>query len=123
MRVIYPEFTQSDLIQSVAEDEALVATHLSQMFPPQSPPLPWDAAHEYTVDSIVAYVQTCMTPPLDSVDVDAKAQRKWVRLEASTTLGDVLRYRGYVVPGMPIIFVVVRGSKYEATFLNQGGVE
>lgn len=122
MRVIYPEFAQTDLVEKVAEDETIFE-HLQAMFPPNSPPAAWDPQCEYTADSIAAYVQSNMTAPLDAsvaaLEPYKSAVRKWVRLETRTTLGNVLRYKGYVVPGMLIVFVVVRGSAYEAHFLQQ----
>lgn len=126
MRVIYPEFAHTDLVEKVAEDETIFE-HLLAMFPPHSPPPAWDAAQEYTGESIVAYVQSNMTAPLDAsvaaLEPYKSGVRKWVRLDERTTLGTVLRYKGYVVPGMLIVFVMVRNSSYEAHFLQQQSVK
>ena len=42
----------------------------------------------------------------------------WVRVPESTTLGQLLARPDYVVPGIPVIFVVARGTAYRERFLG-----
>ncbi|KAL7770724.1 hypothetical protein CFE70_000663 [Pyrenophora teres f. teres 0-1] len=50
--LLYPMHSQSDFIKAFSEREKL-HEHLDYIFP-----LPWDTAHEYTVDNVEAYMET-----------------------------------------------------------------
>ena len=50
--LLYPMHSQSDFIKAFSEREKL-QEHLEYIFP-----LPWDSAHEYTVDNVEAYMET-----------------------------------------------------------------
>lgn len=50
--LLYPTHSQSDFIKAFSEREKL-GEHLDYIFP-----LPWDEKHEYTPDSVEAYMET-----------------------------------------------------------------
>ncbi|KAK3069739.1 HSP70/90 co-chaperone [Teratosphaeriaceae sp. CCFEE 6253] len=50
--LLYPLHAQSDFVKACAETDTL-AQHLAYIFP-----LPWDAGHEYTVQSVECYMET-----------------------------------------------------------------
>lgn len=50
--LLYPTHSQSDFIKAFSEREK-VGEHLEYIFP-----LPWDEKHEYTPDSVEAYMET-----------------------------------------------------------------
>ncbi|KAE8837957.1 hypothetical protein PTNB73_04035 [Pyrenophora teres f. teres] len=50
--LLYPMHSQSDFIKAFSEREKL-HEHLDYIFP-----LPWDTAHEYTVENVEAYMET-----------------------------------------------------------------
>ncbi|KIJ70455.1 hypothetical protein HYDPIDRAFT_105183 [Hydnomerulius pinastri MD-312] len=54
---LYPQYATSDVISHFAEDTAFSA-HISQMFPPQTPPPTWDQKQEYTANNLVVYAMT-----------------------------------------------------------------
>lgn len=43
----------------------------------------------------------------------------WVRLKQSSTLGEALSRPDYVVPGVPVFFVVAKGTEYRERFLAE----
>ncbi|KAF1836350.1 tetratricopeptide repeat protein 4 [Decorospora gaudefroyi] len=51
--LLYPMHSQSDFIKAFADKERL-DQHLDYIFP-----LPWDEQHEYTVNGVEAYMETC----------------------------------------------------------------
>lgn len=57
MFFLYPQHAASDVIADFVEDTTFSA-HLSQMFPPQSPPPGWDEKGEYTATALVVYAMT-----------------------------------------------------------------
>jgi hypothetical protein len=50
--LLYPTHGQSDFVKAFGERETL-GQHLEYIFP-----LPWDSAHEYTLDGVEAYMET-----------------------------------------------------------------
>ena len=46
-----------------------------------------------------------------------KDRSGWVRLKQSSTLAEALQRRDYVVPGVPVFFVVAKGTAYRERFL------
>lgn len=50
--LLYPTHSQSDFIKACSEKEKL-AEHLDYIFP-----LPWDEKHEFTPESVEAYMET-----------------------------------------------------------------
>lgn len=43
----------------------------------------------------------------------------WVKLRQSITLGEALSRPDYVVPGVPVFFVVAKGTAYRERFLAE----
>ncbi|KII95914.1 hypothetical protein PLICRDRAFT_87223 [Plicaturopsis crispa FD-325 SS-3] len=54
---LYPQHATSDIIAQFVEDTPF-AIHLSEMFPPDAPPPPWDTAREYIAGQLVVYAIT-----------------------------------------------------------------
>ena len=83
MFLLYPEYSQSDLITQFSEETSL-SDHLGVMFPPASsppshasPPFPeWDVQHEYSTDNLVIYVET--------------AQKRLLKVGKELTLREVI---------------------------------
>lgn len=55
---------------------------------------------------------------------DAAPQRygprasRWCRVDEASLLGEVLSLSDYVIPGIPVFFVVPKGSEYRERFLS-----
>jgi len=56
MVLVYPESNQTDLVETIGEDDTL-ADFLDGMFGPDAPPLLWDTAGAYKRESLEAYYQ------------------------------------------------------------------
>lgn len=118
-------------------------TH-AQMFSPEAPPLPWDAAGEYSRPRVelyyLAHAGTPLTPAQleqamagrwpEGVDSATESEErgpkrfgpaaaKWVRVTEAKSLRQVLTEAGHVVAGVPLFFVVAGGSEYAARFLAE----
>ena len=110
--LLYPEDAQSDFIQDVAESEALMP-HLIEMFGVQGENAPpWDDKGRYCAPRLAVYA-----PFPDPEEADGR--------EVVTTLKPELpllpqlvkaQTKGYVIPGVPVLHVVVRGSEYERRY-------
>jgi hypothetical protein len=108
------------------------------MFGDGAPPLPWDAAGEYSRDRVELYYLANAGPPLtpdqlalamagrwpDGVDRDSEGPRRygaraarWERAEEGESLREVLLRPGHVVAGSPLFWVVARGTEYRERFL------
>lgn len=109
-----------------------------QMFGEGAPPLPWDAAGEYSRRRVELYYLSNAGRPLthdqlvsamagkwpDGVDRDTEGPRrygpdaaKWQRVEEGRSLRQVLLEPGHVVPGVPLFWVVAQGTDYRDRFL------
>lgn len=108
------------------------------MFGPDAPPLPWDAAGEYTRDRVELYYLANAGTPLTlpqleaamagrwppGLDRDAEGPKRygrgaarWARVDETKTLREVCSEEGHVVAGVPLFFVVARGTAYRERFL------
>lgn len=66
--LLYPEVMSSDFIEDFPDTDTF-SPHLDVMFSETSPPLPWDANHVYTRDSIELYYQGGFGKPLSRSEV------------------------------------------------------
>jgi hypothetical protein len=108
------------------------------MFGEGAPPLPWDAAGEYTRGRVELYYLANAGPPLtppqlvaamagrwpDGLERDAEGPRRygpaaarWARVGEGRSLREVLLEPGHVVPGVPLFMVVAAGTEYRERFL------
>ncbi|KAJ0966546.1 hypothetical protein J5N97_023463 [Dioscorea zingiberensis] len=125
--LLYAEVMSSDLIEDF-----------------YSPPLEWDKKHEYTRDAVELYYQagigalmskkevlrhllegTVASEALCEEDNDAEQSPqtfisprsgKWIKVNEKKTLHDVLHQPDYVIPGIPVFFVVSNRSKFYKDF-------
>lgn len=108
---LYPEYEQSDFLQSCAEDTTL-ALNLGHVF---EHPAPWDEDGKYKIGNLEVYFETNATVPLGQ-EKNYKA-RKWVRVDPKRTLLEALQIEGHVVPRIPIFHVIPVGCKDKHTYL------
>ena len=124
---IYEEHHQTDFIERFNENDPFSA-HLEMMFPPSTPPLPWDTHGDYGVDNLVIYFEGNAAVPLDRKNKQHKdeEQRKLdylrlkpekIKIDPDATLGEVLRHPAMIVPGSPAFYVVTK--RFEAEFLRR----
>ena len=129
---MYPEFSQSDFVQAFSEENSLEEV-LMTMFPPGIPQYaPWDARQEYIVSELEVYFRERaaapfnLTRPLASQVKQLVEQeendiqvRRWFRVPLTATLGQILRRKEYVIPGVPLFIVISKKSrKYRPLFLE-----
>lgn len=108
------------------------------MFGPDAPPLEWDSESVYRRDNLdLFYLSHGATPlnedqltealfggwPADVTDEGPSAYgskaARWRRLREDVTLGGLLDKGDYVVPGVPVVFVVARGTAYHDRFVSE----
>ncbi|OQS05226.1 hypothetical protein THRCLA_20685 [Thraustotheca clavata] len=138
---LYDEYGQSDFIQCFSEQDMFIE-HLANMFPEDGPFCFWDKRQDYVASKLQIYVAADVVPAfklqeewhvalsgvkeLDSMetkrlDTDEKHEYKtkfWFLVSPFCKLFRLLTHREYVVPGIPVVNVMVRGSKQEASFLE-----
>ncbi|KAA6430080.1 MAG: hypothetical protein FRX49_00511 [Trebouxia sp. A1-2] len=133
---VYPETMQTDAVEDFVEVDSL-QQHLDVMFSPDAPPLDWDDEHQYTRDKLELYYLSHAARPLPLEQLtevlyggwpqdlqDAAPQRygpkasKWCQVSENLLLGEVLAKPDYVIPGIPVFFVVSKGSNYRERFLS-----
>ena len=136
----YPEAgpgAAPDVVEAVPETDAL-APHLDAAFAPDAPPLPWDDDRAYTRDRVELYYLSYATQPLSLPDL-AEALHggwpdgvratpperygpraaSWVRVEdEGQPLGALLARPDMVVPGVPVFFVLSRGTAFRERWLE-----
>ncbi|GBF91215.1 hypothetical protein Rsub_04884 [Raphidocelis subcapitata] len=137
--LMYPETLQQDVVEDWA-DEDCVADHLDVMFGEGAPPLPWDAAGEYSRARVELYYLANAGQPLtqpqledamagrwpEGLDRDAEgptrygaAAARWTRVDEALSLREVLTRPDHIVAGAPLFFVVAGGTEYRERFLTE----
>ncbi|KAL6576238.1 hypothetical protein OROHE_000019 [Orobanche hederae] len=115
------------------------------MFSEDSPPLPWDTKNAYTCDALELYYEADSGVGLSDKEIlsyllegtaasnlekysggetDAAAiypspsgnNPKWVRVNQRRTLNDILKNPDFIVPGIPVFFVVSKRSGFYRDF-------
>ncbi|TYZ58612.1 hypothetical protein PybrP1_004359 [[Pythium] brassicae (nom. inval.)] len=139
---LYDEHNTSDFVQAFGEHDAFIE-HLANMFPEDGPFCDWDDKHEYAASRLVVYAAANVVLPFASAEEwhvalsgekesdddearrlrreeqhDAKAQ-VWLSVSPFCTLQQLLSHQQYVVPGIPVVNVFVRGSPALADFLRR----
>jgi tetratricopeptide (TPR) repeat protein len=137
----YPEAgpgASPDVVEAVPESEAL-GPHLDAVFAPDAPPLPWDGDSAYTRASVELYYLSHATKPLSLPDlaealhggwpdgvVATPPERygpraaHWVKVEnvEGESLGALLSRPDMVVPGVPVFFVLAKGTAFRERWLE-----
>ncbi|KDO28749.1 hypothetical protein SPRG_19963 [Saprolegnia parasitica CBS 223.65] len=138
---LYDEYGQSDFIQSFGEQDMFIE-HLANMFPEEGPFCFWDKRQDYVASQLQVYVAADVVVPfatpdawhvalngakesdaIESARLDADEKhgykhKVWLRVSPFCKLYRLLSHHQYVVPGIPVINIMVRGSKQEASFLD-----
>ncbi|EGC32391.1 hypothetical protein DICPUDRAFT_38478 [Dictyostelium purpureum] len=115
---LYPEFGKSDFIMDFQEDHTF-GDHLSMMFPPENPEFPpWDSKKEYSVDNIEVYFETNYTKPI-LPNIKTKEEKRWIRIKHTTAIAAVLAHAEYIIPQLPLFYVVAKGNLFYKKFLEK----
>ncbi|XP_043703489.1 tetratricopeptide repeat protein 4 homolog isoform X2 [Telopea speciosissima] len=142
---LYAEVMSSDFIEDFCETD-MFSPHLDMMFSESCPPLPWDKEHTYTRDAVELYYEVGSGVPLSKNEVlrhllegtagslaegiwveekDAQESNrgvsageghKWVKVEEKKTLHSVLSRADFVIPGIPVFYVVSKRSTFYREF-------
>ena len=106
------------------------------MFGPEAPPLDWDAGGQYARGAVQLYYLSHAATPLTREQLvealygswpevaEEGPQRYgpraagWRAVDERWTLRDALARPDHVVPGIPVFFVLARGTPFEARFLE-----
>ena len=132
----YPEASmQNDAIEDFGEFDTFGA-HLDVLFGEDAPELAWDTEHQYTRSSVEVYYLSNAAKAIDRNQliealyggwpsiVDEGPERygsrsaRWVRVMDKQSLGDVLESSDYVIPGVPVFFILSHTTPFKDTFLD-----
>lgn len=139
---LYDQHGTSDFVQAFGEQDAFIE-HLANMFPEDGPFADWDEQHEYVASKLVVYAAAEVVIPFadpedwhlalsgekESDDDEVKRVRReeqhdaktqfWFQVDPFCTLHQLLSHDKYVVPGVPVINIFVRGSVTLDDFLRK----
>ena len=139
---LYSEYGQSDFVNMFGENDMFIE-HLANMFPEGGPYCPWDERADYVASRLSIYLTANVVVPLETEDewhvalsgqteTDTQMQHRerqeeildskntfWLRVSPFCTLLQVLQHEQYVVPGIPVVSIVVRDSNHEKQFLRK----
>lgn len=136
---LYPETRQSDTIQDACEADTL-DDHLDVIFDDSEPPAPWDPDRVYSRSRVRLFYEKNNATPMKLKEVmkhllrgsaaDGKGVEedfenfdytesaaycsegpRWVEVDTSKALGEVLSEKGNVLPGYPVFHVVALGTE------------
>lgn len=115
---LYDEYRQLDLVQDFGESDTF-GEHLQLMFPGGSF-CDWDSEHKYIHSQIEVFFVVNQSPAFmkkDSIKGDQRPRK--IKVNHTTQLRKVLEHPEYVVPGYPVFYIVVTGSKFKEEFLKR----
>jgi tetratricopeptide (TPR) repeat protein len=112
---IYEEYKQIDFIKAFCE-ETTFGDHLQVMFPPGEF-CEWDLDHNYSLDKMEVYAILNQVPPLDKKKDYGKPRK--VRLKSTTQLKTILQHPEYVVPGIPVFYIISTVGSFKEEFLKK----
>eukprot|EP00033_Pygsuia_biforma_P004597 GCRY01005039.1.p1 GENE.GCRY01005039.1~~GCRY01005039.1.p1 ORF type:complete len:355 (-),score=50.64 GCRY01005039.1:49-1113(-) len=111
---LYPDVEQSDFVREMHEDTVL-GDQLAEMFPSANNPdvlVPWDENKAYTVETIEAFYNANLDPLPRFADMRKGTQeRQFKKIDLRSTLREILSKNDSIIPGIPIIYVVLKGEK------------
>lgn len=132
----YPEASmQNDAIEDFGEFDTFGA-HLDVIFSPDAPPLEWDTENQYTRSRVEVYYLSNASKPMERNEliealfggwppiVDEGPQRygekraRWVKVDESDSLGDVLHHEDNIIPGVPVFFILAESTPFRQSFLD-----
>ncbi|KAG4174642.1 hypothetical protein ERO13_A11G134300v2 [Gossypium hirsutum] len=145
--LLYAEFMSSDFIEDFCETD-MFSAHLDIMFSESCPPLPWDKENHYSRDAIELYYEAgsgiCLSKrkilryllegtaaanvesigeeekdAADGSPYDSSAgSSKWVKVNEKRTLHDVLKEPNFIIPMIPVYYVVSKRSGFYKDFIT-----
>lgn len=102
---MYPEYKESDYIQSFNETNTF-QDHLEIMF---EQPAPWDLRNEYTIDNIELYFE----------DIRG-LNPKLIKIGKKLPLGKILSLDQYIIKnGVPSFIVLPKNSPFKQEFIDK----
>ena len=135
--ILYEEYGQTDFIQLTNEMDTF-HEQLSVVLPNNGPYAPWDRMRKYTISNVEVYFQVDQVPAFDCT---LKNGKKWplkpkpiTRKEAmkgkletanvfarvsdleNTYIGEVLSSPQYVIPQIPVVYIVPRETAFYQMF-------
>ncbi|KAG7388434.1 Tetratricopeptide repeat protein 4 [Phytophthora boehmeriae] len=139
---LYDQHGTSDFVQFFGEQDSFIE-HLANMFPEDGPFAEWDTNQEFVASKLAVYAAADMVIPFsspkewhvalsgekeeDDEEVvrlrreekhEAKTQF-WMEISPFCTLQQLLTHDQYVVPGVPVLNIFVRGSETLNNFLTR----
>lgn len=115
---LYDEYRQLDFIQDFAENDTF-GDHLKVMFPGDSF-CEWDAEQKYVHSKIEIFFVVNQSPAFLKKEANPGGSRpRKIKVNHTTPLRKVLEHPEYVVPGYPVFYIVVAGSKFKEEFLKR----
>jgi len=112
--LIYEEHKQLDLISDFAEDTTF-QDHIEVVFPGGNQWAEWDTAHHYDHQRVEVYTVLHHVEALEKKKRTGKIPRR-IQLRRNSTLREILTNPDYVVPGVPVFWIVT--PEYKNTFLT-----
>lgn len=140
--LLYAEVMSSDFIEDFCEAD-MVSVHLDMMFA-EDQPLPWDVDNNYKREYIELYYEGCSGLRLSkngllrcllegTVASDAEGvgdegkdavedlkqnlgSPKWIKVNERRQLHDVLKEPNFIIPGIPVFYVVSTRSSFYTKF-------
>ena len=100
---IYPEFSESDFVTNFSEKSSIIE-QLNNMFPPIGNRPTWDKHGVYQSHRLLVFCQT---------------KNQLLNIHVKTQLGKVLKRKDYVMPRIPVFYVISRDSPFLSTFLKK----
>jgi len=113
---VYEEFRVLDFIKDFSEEDTF-EMHLERMFPGDGQFPDWDVNQGYVHNNLDIYAIVNHTNPYTESIKKRKRKRK-VKLNHTTKLIKLLQHPEYVVPGIPVIYVLRNESKAKSIFLQ-----
>lgn len=139
---LYDQHGTSDFVQFFGEQDTVIE-HLANMFPEDGPYADWDTNNEFVASKLVVYAAADMVVPYSSskewhvglsgekeeddeevsrIRLEEKHEAKtqyWIEVAPFCTLQQLLTHEKYVVPGVPVLNIFVRGSEALGNFLTR----
>ena len=103
MLFIYPEFDESDFVTNFCEISSL-NDQLCQMFPPVGNRPSWDKNGIYLCNSLLIFCQT---------------KEQLLNININSQIDQVLKRKDYIMPRIPVFYVLSRDSPFVSTFLKK----
>lgn len=132
----YPEASMtSDAVEDFGEHDPIGA-HLDLMYGPEAPPLEWDVERSYGREAIEVYYLSHAARPIgrealtealhggwprvaeEGPERYGPRAAGWVRVDEGWTLGEMLAREDHVAPGIPVMFVLAKGTPFRVRFLE-----